>query len=852
MKKTALILLLFLAINLLAQPTRSWGTYYGGNQTDVIWSIATDASTNVLVCGYAASQMDIATMGSQQPINAGLTDAFLAKFDSAGVRQWGTYFGGAGNDQAYDVCMDGSGNIYIGGNTSSSASISTPGCHQLGFGGGSDAFLAKYNSAGVLQWATYYGGSGNEIGYSVATDASGNIYLVGYTSSTDSISTAGSHQSNYGGGNLDGFIVKFNSAGVRQWGTFYGGTLEDQGRCVAVDAFGNVYLTGPTISGNAISTFGSHQVNYGGGALYDAYLVKFNSSGVRIWATYYGEQANDYGKSVACDQSGNIYLTGYTGSTINISTPGSHQFIYGGSTDGFLAKFDNTGVRLWGTYYGGTGPGAEGAEHVGVDILGNVFISGDAQTANGFTTVGCYQPVYNGAIDAFAAKFSSTGVRVWGTYYGNIATDRGKSMCVDQFGNIYLGGETASTTTISTIGSHQPFLGGGIDGYLVKFADCAGLPNPSISGPTMVCTGAGAIVYSVAPIALSYTWALPGGWSGSSATNTISVTPSASGVLSLTAFNACGTGAQQTLNITVSGLPTITVNSGSICSGNSFTIIPNGAINYTIQGGNAMVSPTVSSTYTVIGVDINGCVSQTVASSVTVNALPLPTITVNSGSVCLGQSYTIVPLGANTYTFVGGGPIVTPTVSSSYSVTGTSSAGCISLGFAISNITVNITPDLSVFSSSSLICLGETATLTATGANSYSWSTGSNTSSIIISPTVTSTYTVTGTTIEGCQKTLTLTQVVSPCTALEKNLNINSSLVRVFPNPNSGEFTANLNSISENTAIEIYNILGEIVYKTVPTKLNSIIKVDHLANGFYQLSITENGKIISREKIIKE
>lgn len=851
MKKHSLIILLFAALDLLAQPTRSWGTYYGGNQNDVIWSITTDASTNVLVCGYTNSQMDIATIGSQQPNWSGLTDAFLAKFDSAGVRQWGTYFGGAGNDQAYDVCLDGSGNIYIGGNTSSSASISTPGCHQLGFGGGSDAFLAKYNSSGVLLWATYYGGSGNELGYSVATDASGNVYLVGYTSSTDSISTVGSHQSNYGGGNLDGFIVKFNSAGVRQWGTYYGGTFEDQGRCVAVDASGNVFLTGPTISSNAISTLGSHQVNYGGGNSYDAYLVKFNSSGIRLWGTYYGELSNDYGKSVACDQSGNVYLTGSTGSTINISTPGCHQFTCG-VTDGFLVKFNNAGVRLWGTYYGGTGPYAEGAECVTTDVLGNVYISGDAQAVNGFTTPGCYQPVFGGAIDAFVAKFSSAGVRVWGTYYGDAATDRGKSMCVDQFGNIYLGGETASTATIATIGSHQPFLGGGIDGYLVKFADCSGNPNPSIIGPTVVCQGAGAIVYSVAPVALSYTWVLPGGWSGSSATNTISVTPSASGVLSLTAFNACGTGSTQTLSITVSGLPTITVNSGSICAGNSFTIIPSGAINYTIQGGNSVVSPTVSTNYSVIGTDINGCVSQTVASSVTVNAIPLPTISVNSGSICLGQSFTMVPSGANTYTFIGGGPIVSPTVTSSYSVTGTSSAGCISTSFAISNITVNITPDLSVFSSSSLICLGETATLTATGANSYSWSTGSNTSSIIISPTVTSTYTVTGITIEGCQKTLTITQVVSPCTALEKNLNSNSTLVSVFPNPNSGEFTVNLNSISENTKIEIYNVLGDLVYKTVPTKLNSIIKVDHLSNGFYQLWITENGKIVSREKIIKE
>lgn len=850
MKRYYLFFFIFLLNQFIAQPTRSWGTYYGGNQNDAIWSITTDASTNILVCGYTDSQMNIATIGSQQPSWAGLTDAFLAKFDSAGVRQWGTYFGGAGNDRANFVCVDGNGFIYIVGNTNSPSSISTPGSHQQSYGGNQDAFLAKYNSSGVLQWATYYGGMGVEVGWSVATDANGNVYLTGYTNSTDSIATPLSHQVAFGGGNFDGFLVKFNNAGVRQWGTYYGGSQQEEGRCICVDALNNIYLTGYSSSTNAISSPGSHQTIIGGGLAGDAYLTKFDNNGVRLWATYYGGSANDDGRSVVADLSGNVYLCGTTVSSNNISTIGSHQINSGGNSDAYLIKFSNTGVRQWGTFYGGSQPDA--GYNVSVDGLGNVFLAGDAFSTNNFTTAGCYQSTNAGLYDAFGVKFNSTGNRIWGSYYGGAQTDRAFAMYVDAYGNFYFGGETASSGVIASLSSHQPALSGGIDGYLVKFADCAGLPNPSISGPVIVCQGAGPTIYSVVPMALSYTWALPGGWSGSSVTNTISVTPSASGVLSLTAFNACGTGSTQTLSITVSGLPTITVNSGSICAGNSFTIVPSGANNYTFQGGNPIVSPTVSTNYTVIGADINGCISQTVASNVTVNALPLPTISVNSGSICLGQSFTLVPSGANTYTFFGGGPVVNPTVTSSYSVTGTSSAGCISNSFAVSNITVNITPDLSVFSSSSLICLGETATLTATGANSYSWSTGSNTSSTIVSPTVTSTYTVTGTTIEGCQKTLTITQAVSPCTVLEKNLNINSSLVNVFPNPNSGVFNVNFTMISEQTMIEMYNVLGVLVYKIAPDKISTLLNIEFLSNGFYELRITENGKIISRVKIIKE
>jgi len=135
-----------------------------------------------------------------------------------------------------------------------------------------------------LLWATYYGGSNNDIGNFTAVDGSGNVYLAGQTESTNAIASGG-HQNTYGGGNIDAFLVKFNSAGTLLWGTYYGGSNNDVGYSTAVDGSGNVYLSGFTSSSNAIAS-GGHQNTFGGSG--DAFLAKFNSAGTLLWGTYYG------------------------------------------------------------------------------------------------------------------------------------------------------------------------------------------------------------------------------------------------------------------------------------------------------------------------------------------------------------------------------------------------------------------------------------------------------------------------------------------------------------------------------------------------------------------------------------
>ncbi|MFN4880968.1 MAG: SBBP repeat-containing protein [Bacteroidota bacterium] len=386
---------------------RQWATYYGGSQDDMGISCAVDASGNVYMIGSTSSTSGIATAGAHETT---INDGFLVKFNSNGVRQWGTYFEGNGNA----CTTDDSGNIYIVGLTNSTSGIATAGAHQTVMSGSGDAFLVKFNSSGVKQWGTYFGGassgaSGMEKGISCATDALGNVYMVGQTPSTSGIATTGAHQTIYGGGSCDAFLVKFNSSGVMQWGTYYGGAGVDIGYSCATDATGNVYLAGDTQqeflpASSGMTTIGAHQSAYGGGYS-DGFLVKFDSNGLRQWGTYYGGSLLDVSFSCATDASGNVYMSGNTQSSAGIATSGAHQTTL---NDAFLVSFNSSGVRQSGTYYGGI------KNVCTSDASGNVYMTGYTQSNSDIATAGAHQTANgnNGYSDAFLVKFSGISVGI--------------------------------------------------------------------------------------------------------------------------------------------------------------------------------------------------------------------------------------------------------------------------------------------------------------------------------------------------------------------------------------------------------------------------------------------------------
>lgn len=460
---------------------RKWATYYGGTTGDAINSMAVDNQGNIYITGHTSSTNNISTTGSYQPNYAGSGDAFIAKFNSDGVRQWATYYGGSSSDDGISIATDAQGNVFIVGRTSSQNGIATIGAAQTTKCGSADVFLVKFDSDGNRLWGTFFGSGSNDYGEGVSTDNQGNVYITGViTSSTCIPMTAGAHQPNFGGYE-DAFLVKYNSAGVIQWSTYYGGSNYEYGHSIKIDTSGNVYLTGITRSSNNISTSGSFQQNYNGGSwIGDAFLVKFNSIGVRQWSTYYGGTDDDYGSDIGIDPQGNIIMVGYTSSTTNISTAGAHQIGNGGYEDAFITKFSSSGIRLWGSYYGGSS--TDRARSISIDAQGNLFMVGNTYSNNNISTNGSYQINNGGNEDEFLVKFNSNGVRQWGTYYGGSSIDGdnqapvgqsgGPDVAIDLSGNIYISGETWSSDNISSSGSHQPIFGGPYtDGFLVRFGN---------------------------------------------------------------------------------------------------------------------------------------------------------------------------------------------------------------------------------------------------------------------------------------------------------------------------------------------------------------------------------------------
>lgn len=366
------------------------------------------------------------------------------------------------------------------------------------------------------------------------------------------------------------------------------------------------------------------------------------------------------------------------------------------------------------------------------------------------------------------------------------------------------------------------------------------------------CNGS-ATVNASGPPNLTYSW-VPGNFT------TAAVSSLCAGNYTAIVYDASLCSASFTLAITQPSLLTVNANASSsvICTGNQVTLTANstggtGAPTYswsnTTTGSLTTASPTANTLYTVTAIDTNSC---TATNTVQVNINPLPTLSVsiNPTVVCSGQSSTLTVTGANTYTWSTTSTattiVVNPTVTSSYTTSGTNTNGCV--GQSVNSVSVSI-PTLNVSSSASVMCLGSAAVISASGANTYTWNTSSNSSSITVSPTVNTTYTVTGTSALGCTVSSVFTQSVANCAGLvDQTLNINAT---VKPNPTSGKIV--VEGLTENLEFNfnITNQLGMVVIENKVLKNNTEIDLSLLPNGIYFLNI-QSESLKKTIKVIKD
>lgn len=354
------------------------------------------------------------------------------------VDPWVTYLGGSDNDMGYGLTTDTNGDILVAGETYGPAFPVSPGAHQTTYVYG-EAFAGKFNAAGIRLWTTYYGGSDNEGAFAIATDKNNDVVITGWVRSSNFPVTGGCFQTATSGMD-DTFIVKFNSLGMRLWATYCGGSDYDYGHGIATDGSANIIVTGWTQSVN-FPIMGFFQGSKGGGR--DAFIIKFNSTGTRQWATYYGGNAEDLGVGIATDVSDNIFITGSTNSP-NFPVINAYKPISSGNGSSFAVKFDKNGNRMWATF------GPLGNNYTGgitIDLSGSVIFTG-------------------GGI--FVVKLNNAGALIWIKVLGGSAGEEGAGVAIDNNNNIYLTGDTYSADFPVSPCAYQKALGVPEDNYLIK------------------------------------------------------------------------------------------------------------------------------------------------------------------------------------------------------------------------------------------------------------------------------------------------------------------------------------------------------------------------------------------------
>jgi len=769
----------YVTIKYDAVGTEIWRTEYNGagNSLDEAHAVAVDPSGNVYVTGWsyggAGTGYDYATV----------------KYNSTGVQQWASRYTNVagGTDEAWDIDVDNAGNVFVTGSSD-------------GAGTNSAATTVRYNSAGVQQYANRFEGAGSSIdaGFAIYVDSlTGTAYVTGYTFQSAAA-------------DFDYITLKYNLAGVQQWATQYNSPdgNYDEARAIALDALGNVYVTG--YSQTLVLTN------------YDYATVKYNSAGVQQWQVRYNGTGNDYDRAnaIALDAAGNVYVTG--------------KSVGVGSTaeDAFTIKYDNLGVSQWTARYNGAANGYDEAKALAVDTSGNVYITGYSYSSGSNN-------------DYLTIKYDAAGTQEWITRYNGTAnnTDQAAAIAVDAIGNVFITGLSKGA------GSNEDF-------ETIKYCQL----KSDAGADTTICSGSSVQLNASAPGAVSYLWTPSIGLSASTIANPIAnPTDTTTYIVAITNANGCTD--IDTVIVMVVPLPSPSITpSGatSFCTGGSVTLTSGLASSYlwstSVNDTLPSITVSTSGTYSVSITNGNGC-SSTATQTVTVFGLP-PIDAGPNDTACLSTNATLLATGGVSYVWSPAGslsdpnianPIAGPTSTTTYTVVGTATGGCTN----VDSVTVTVVGNPGLPSVAEVL----DSLMCSPSYTAYQWyfngvaipgATSQN-----YNFTANGNYYVEVFNVLGCS-TVSAVFAVNDVGVSEFEKAI---LLSIYPNPTSNDLTMEyLLQKPENVKINLMNIAGQIIYaeqiNALAGKNKMTISLAEYTAGIYYLQIITNENLLTK-KLVK-
>ena len=483
---------------LVIDPVLAYSSYVGASSADTALGVAVDADGFAYITGNLFGAFTM-TPGAYDTTNAG-QDVYVAKINPAGGQfVYATYISATGgNNFSNDIAIDAQGNAYITGKAAGAFFPATTGAYDT-TQNSLDAFVIKLNAQGnALLYATYLGGTGNEEGFGIAVDTTGDIYVAGTTFSNN-FPVVNALQTTFGG-SRDAFAVKLRPAGGGAsdllYSTYLGGAGDEEATAVAADVSGNLYLTGYATSANYPTTANAFDTSLAGASGGDAVVTKLNpsASGAQslVYSTFIGGTSADRGNAVVLDDAAlpNIYIAGTTSSSsangLFPTTANAYDTTIG-QTDAFFTRINPVGAGasdlVYSTFIGGTN--AEEGLGLARDASGKIYVSGSTGSSNFPTTPDAFQSVYNGN-DAFIVKLNpaSAGASdlLYSTLFGGTTAgsnaadgiDKAHDIAVDAQNNFYVVGETGSRDLpVQNAFPNQTTHKGFSDGFVAKFMDSA-------------------------------------------------------------------------------------------------------------------------------------------------------------------------------------------------------------------------------------------------------------------------------------------------------------------------------------------------------------------------------------------